>query len=63
MGLAKSCRNGYPSIGLANDVTLKTHIVKGQYIRFSDVKINKTSMAYKFRRELEAVFDSVGGLI
>jgi hypothetical protein len=27
------------------------------------VKINKTSMAYKFRRELEAVFDSVGGLI
>ena len=62
MGAAKSCRNGYLPIGLANDVTLKTHIVNGQYIRFSDVKINETSMAYKFRREMEAVFDSVGGL-
>lgn len=63
MGAAKSCRNGYLPIGLASGVTLKTHIANGQAIKFSDVEIDETTKAFQFRREMEAVFDPIGGLI
>ncbi len=57
MPAAKSCRNGYLPIGLASGVTTKTHIANGQVIKFSDVEFNDTTLAYKFRREMEAAFD------
>ncbi|MBC8269007.1 MAG: flagellar biosynthesis protein FlgA [Rhodospirillaceae bacterium] len=63
MGAAKSCHNGYLPIGLASGVTLKTHIANGQAIKFSDVEIDETTMAFQFRRQMEATFDPVGGLI
>jgi predicted homoserine dehydrogenase-like protein len=63
MPAARSCREGYLPIGLASGVTLKTHIANGQPIRFSDVEIDETTLAYKFRREMEAIFDPAGGLI
>ena len=63
MGAAKSCHNGYLPMGLASGVTLKTHIANGQLIKFSDVEIDETSMAFQFRRQMEATFDPVGGLI
>jgi predicted homoserine dehydrogenase-like protein len=63
MGAAKSCRNGFLPLGLSNGVTMKTHIANGQAIRFSDVEIDETTLAFQFRREMEAVFDPAGGLI
>ncbi len=63
MPAARSCRDGYLPIGLSNGVTTKTHIANGQPIRFADVEFDDTSFAYRFRREMEAIFDPVGGLI
>jgi len=63
MGAAKSCGNGYLPIGLASGVTLKTHIANGQAIKFSDVEIDESTPAFQFRREMEAAFDPVTGLI
>jgi len=63
MGAAKSCRNGYLPMGLASGVTLKTHIANGQAIKFSDVDIDETTLAFRFRREMEAAFDPCASLI
>jgi predicted homoserine dehydrogenase-like protein len=62
MSAARSCREGYLPIGLASGVTTKTHIANGQPIKFSDVEFDDTTLAYKFRREMETVFDPAGGL-
>ncbi len=62
-GAATSCRNGYLPIGLASGVTLKTHIANGQPIKFSDVEIDETTLAFQFRREMEAAFNPAGSLI
>ncbi len=47
--------SGLP-IGLAHNVTLKRNICKGECISWNDVEIDKTSDAYRIRRELEDSF-------
>ena len=63
MPAAKSCQNDYLPLGLASGVKTRTHIANGQPLKFADVEIDETTLAYTFRREMEAVFDPIGGLI
>ncbi|NQV48239.1 MAG: flagellar biosynthesis protein FlgA [Rhodospirillaceae bacterium] len=58
---ADSHINGYLPIGLASGVPLNTAIPAGQPIRFADVKIDETSQAVLFRRQMEAQFDPGDG--
>lgn len=51
-----SLKNGYLPLGLASHVKLKGDIAEGQVLKWSDVEIDSTDAAYKFRREMEAVF-------
>ena len=51
-----SLREGYLPLGLSHNVVLKTDIAEGQRLKWSDVAIDTTDFAYKFRREMEAVF-------
>lgn len=60
MGAAKSCRNGYLPIGLASGAKLKTHIANGQAIKLSDVEIDQTTPAFRFRRQMEEAFNPLG---
>jgi predicted homoserine dehydrogenase-like protein len=51
-----SLREGLLPLGLASSVKLKADIPEGQLLKWSDVEIDTSDPAYKFRREMEAVF-------
>ena len=51
-----SLKEGLLPLGLAQHVKLKTDIKEGQRLKWSDVEIDTTDFAYKFRREMEAAF-------
>ena len=51
-----SLREGYLPLGLAHS-KLKTDVKAGQRLRWTDVEIDTTDFAYKFRREMEAAFN------
>ncbi|MBS0241028.1 MAG: flagellar biosynthesis protein FlgA [Proteobacteria bacterium] len=53
---AASLKEGYLPLGLASHVKLKGDIKEGQRLKWSDVEIDATDAAYKFRREMEAAF-------
>ena len=48
-----SVNNNYLPLGLAHDVRLLNPIAAGQPVTWSDVVIDKTTTAYKLRREIE----------
>ena len=52
-----SLKEGLLPLGLASDVKLKTDVKEGQRLKWSDVEIDTTGDAYRFRREMEAVFN------
>lgn len=60
MSAAKSLREGYLPLGLANGAKTITHIANGQAIKFSDVEIDDSTQAFLFRREMEATFNPLG---
>ncbi|HEX4892566.1 MAG TPA: SAF domain-containing protein [Hyphomicrobiaceae bacterium] len=51
-----SLREGLLPLGLASNVKLKADIPEGQRLKWSDVEIDTTDFAYRFRREMEAAF-------
>ena len=51
-----SLKEGYLPLGLAQHIKLKGDIKEGQRLKWSDVEIDTTDFAYKFRREMEAAF-------
>jgi predicted homoserine dehydrogenase-like protein len=51
-----SLKDGYLPLGLSHDVKLKVDIEEGQRLKWTDVEIDVTDDAYKFRREMEAAF-------
>ena len=51
-----SLAEGYLPLGLAHDVKLKREIGEGEMIRWSDVDIDETGEAVRFRREMERAF-------
>ena len=51
-----SLEQGYLPLGLAQHVKLKVDIKEGQRLKWTDVEIDTTDFAYKFRREMEAAF-------
>jgi predicted homoserine dehydrogenase-like protein len=51
-----SLKEGFLPLGLAHDVKLKGDIKEGQRLKWSDVEIDISGAAYKFRREMEAAF-------
>ena len=51
-----SLKEGYLPLGLAQHVKLKSDIKQGQRLKWSDVEIDTSDFAYKFRREMEAAF-------
>ena len=52
---ASLATDGLP-IGLAHGVKLRRDIAQGEKIRWSDVDLDLTLQAVKFRREMEAAF-------
>ncbi len=53
---ADSLRIGGLPIGLANKVPLTQDIKSGAPVTWSDVKLDQTDVAYRYRREMEAAF-------
>lgn len=51
-----SLKEGYLPLGLAQDVKLMSEIKEGQRLKWSDVQMDTSAFAYKFRREMEAAF-------
>ena len=51
-----SVKQGFLPLGLAHNVKLKGDVKEGQCLKWSDVEIDTTDAAYKFRREMEAAF-------
>ena len=51
-----SLNEGLLPLGLAHNVKLKGDIKEGQRLKWSDVEIDTTDAAYKFRREMEKAF-------
>ncbi len=51
-----SLREGFLPLGLAQHVKLKADIKQGQRLKWTDVEIDTSDFAYKFRREMEAAF-------
>jgi predicted homoserine dehydrogenase-like protein len=51
-----SLREGLLPLGLASSVKLKADIPEGQLLKWSDVEIDTSDPAYKFRREMDAAF-------
>ncbi|WP_172380748.1 NAD(P)H-dependent oxidoreductase [Vibrio sp. Vb339] len=48
-----SVKNGYVPLGLAHQVKLIKPVAEGKPITWSDVEIDKTTVAYKLRKEIE----------
>lgn len=53
---ATSLKEGYLPLGLAHQVKLLRDIPEGERLRWSDVAIDETDPAIRFRREMEAAF-------
>lgn len=53
-----SMREGYLPLGLAHNVKLKTDVAEGAALRWSDVEIDVSDAAYRFRREMEREFSA-----
>ncbi len=53
---ATSLKEGYLPLGLSHDVKLKVDVKEGQRLKWSDVEIDTSNDAYRFRREMEATF-------
>jgi predicted homoserine dehydrogenase-like protein len=51
-----SVKEGYLPLGLAHNVKLKSDVKEGQRLKWTDVEIDTTDAAYKFRREMEKQF-------
>ncbi|MEM9027470.1 MAG: SAF domain-containing protein [Pseudomonadota bacterium] len=51
-----SLREGYLPLGLAHDVKLTRDLEEGAPVRWSDVDVDASADAVKFRREMEAAF-------
>jgi predicted homoserine dehydrogenase-like protein len=51
-----SVAEGFLPLGLAHDVKLKNDVAEGQRLKWTDVEIDTTGAAYKFRREMERQF-------
>ena len=51
-----SLKEGFLPLGLAHNVKLKGDIKEGQRLKWTDVEIDTTDAAYKFRREMEKAF-------
>ena len=51
-----SLQQGYLPLGLAHKVKLKHDIAEGQMLKWSDVEVDASDGAVKFRREMEAAF-------
>ncbi len=51
-----SLKDGFLPLGLAQHVKLKADIKEGQRLKWTDVEIDTSDFAYKFRREMEAAF-------
>jgi len=50
-----SVAGGYVPLGLAHNVTLLRDVAQGRPVTWDDVKMDKTSDAYRLRKELEAL--------
>lgn len=51
----QSLERGYVPLGLAHDVKLVKPVREGQAVTWNDVEIDRTTAAYKLRREVEGV--------
>ena len=51
-----SLEEGFLPLGLAQQVKLLVDVAEGQRLKWTDVAIDATDSAYKFRREMEAAF-------
>jgi predicted homoserine dehydrogenase-like protein len=51
-----SLARGYLPLGLAHDVTLKRDVAEGEMLSWSDVAIDETDDAVRFRRAMEREF-------
>ena len=51
-----SLREGYLPLGLAHNVTLVRDVEEGAVVRWSDVAVDASDSAVRFRREMEAAF-------
>jgi predicted homoserine dehydrogenase-like protein len=51
-----SLKEGYLPLGLAHNVKLKADVKVGQRLKWTDVEIDTTDAAYRFRREMEQAF-------
>jgi predicted homoserine dehydrogenase-like protein len=56
MPAAASLAGGYLPLGLAHGVRLQRAVAPGQPVRWSDVEIDASSEAVRFRREMELAF-------
>jgi len=52
----RSVQNEYLPLALASSLPLIRAVKKGDFVRWSDVKLDETLPAYQFRREMEAAF-------
>ena len=54
----KSVKEGFLPLGLASNMKLIRPVAKGSFVTWADVNYDKTTLAYKTRRETEAMFFS-----
>jgi predicted homoserine dehydrogenase-like protein len=59
---AESLRSGTLPIGLAHGVVLQHDVAAGQPVRWSDIAIDESHQAIRFRREMEALFRAETGI-
>lgn len=52
----KSVKEGFLPLGLASNMKLIRPVAKGSFVTWADVNYDKTTLAYKTRRETEAMF-------
>lgn len=52
----KSVKEGFLPLGLASNMKLIRPVAKGSFVTWADVNYDKTTIAYKTRRETEAMF-------
>ncbi|HTS92747.1 MAG TPA: Gfo/Idh/MocA family oxidoreductase [Stellaceae bacterium] len=63
MPAADSLREGGLPIGLAHKVTLRRAIAEGEIVRWSDVIVDETAEAVRYRREMERRFAPAPGAV
>jgi predicted homoserine dehydrogenase-like protein len=58
MPAAQSLEIGGLPIGLAHNASLVRDVAEGAVLTWADVRIDPTDFAYRYRREMEAAFQS-----